>query len=154
LNDRIARAALNRHWDASDGNDFDAEHEIYHEMALLDDPQSGERIGGRRNIQESRHVHPNKKAFTVSRIVGGGDLCVSEIVATYDDKPSYLVSIMEFENELVVREIQYFGNPFNPGATRSHLIEHRAWDAQNSCLATPRLRFRNSRSCARQRLRF
>src|SRR4029079_9682974 len=44
MDDRTVRAALKRHWDASDANDFSVEHEIYHEDAVLDYPQSGERI--------------------------------------------------------------------------------------------------------------
>jgi hypothetical protein len=44
-----------------DVSDFEAEHEIYREDAVLDYPQSGERIRGRRNIQESRRVQPNTK---------------------------------------------------------------------------------------------
>lgn len=35
------RAALERHWTASDANDFDVEHDIYHEDAMLYYPQSG-----------------------------------------------------------------------------------------------------------------
>jgi hypothetical protein len=68
---------------------------------VLDYPQSGERIHGRRNIQESRFVQPNKKRFTVRRIVGGGDLWVTEFLPTYDGVPSYAVSIMEFRDGLV-----------------------------------------------------
>jgi hypothetical protein len=67
MDDRAVRVALERHWDASDANDFVVEHEIYREDAVLDYPQSGERIRGRRNIQESRFVQPNKKRFTVRR---------------------------------------------------------------------------------------
>ena len=67
MDDRTVREALQRHWDASDASDFDAEHQIYREDAVLDYPQSGERIRGRRNIQESRTVQPNKKRFTVRR---------------------------------------------------------------------------------------
>jgi ketosteroid isomerase-like protein len=74
MDDLAVRAALQRHWDASDANDFMAEHEIYREDAVLDYPQSGERIRGRHNIQESRFVQPNKKRFAVRRIVGGGNL--------------------------------------------------------------------------------
>ena len=59
------RAALDRHWAASDADDFEAEHEIYQEDAVLEYPQSGERIRGRRNIQASRTVQPNQKRFTV-----------------------------------------------------------------------------------------
>src|SRR5246127_6024855 len=101
MDDRAVRAALQRHWDASDAGDFQVEHEIYREDAVLDYPQSGERIRGRRNIQESRFVQPSKKRFTVRRIVGGGDLWVSEFVLTYDGTPSYALSIMELREGLV-----------------------------------------------------
>src|SRR5690349_17233402 len=43
MDDRTVRAALQRHWDASDANDFEAEHDIYHDDAVLYYPQSGER---------------------------------------------------------------------------------------------------------------
>ncbi|SCB15452.1 SnoaL-like domain-containing protein [Bradyrhizobium shewense] len=98
MNDQAVLAALQRHWDASDANDFEVERDIYREDAVLDYPQSGERIRGRRNIQESRFVQPNQKRFTVRRIVGGGDLWVSEFVLSYDGVPSYVVSIMEFHD--------------------------------------------------------
>ena len=71
MDDATVRAALKRHWEASDASDFDVEHEIYREDAVLDYPQSGERICGRHNIQESRFVQPDKKRFTVRRIIGG-----------------------------------------------------------------------------------
>jgi hypothetical protein len=58
MDDRTVRVALERHWDASDASDFEAEHEIYRRDAVLDYPQSGERIRGRRNIQESRFLSP------------------------------------------------------------------------------------------------
>jgi hypothetical protein len=34
------RAALECHWAASDANDFDAEHQIYRQDAVLEYPQS------------------------------------------------------------------------------------------------------------------
>src|SRR5215470_15719274 len=110
MDEQTARAALQRHWDASDASDFEAEHDIYREDAVLDYPQSGERIRGRRNIQESRCLQPNKKRFAVRRIIGSGDLWVTELVITYDGTPSYTVSIMEFREGLVAHETQYFGD--------------------------------------------
>lgn len=123
MDDQVKLAALQRHWAASDANDFEAEHDIYREDAMLDYPQSGERIRGRRNIQESRFVQPNEKRFTVRRIVGGGDLWVSEFVLTYDGAPSYVVSIMEFRDGAVAHETQYFGDRFDPSPSRAHLVE-------------------------------
>ena len=123
MDDKTVRAALARHWEASDANDFEAEHEIYREDAVLDYPQSGERIRSRKNIQESRFVQPNKKRFTVRRIIGSGDLWVTEFVLSYDGIPSYTVSIMEFRDGLVAHETQYFADRFDPGPSRAHLVE-------------------------------
>jgi ketosteroid isomerase-like protein len=123
MDDKTVRAALQRHWDASDASDFETEHEIYREDAVLDYPQSGERIRGRRNIQESRTVQPNKKRFTVRRIIGSGDLWVTEFVLSYDGIPSYTVSIMEFRDGRVAHETQYFADRFEPAPSRAQLIE-------------------------------
>lgn len=123
MDENEIRKALNRHWAASDANDFDVEHDIYQENALLEYPQSGERIRGRNNIQASRIAQPNSKRFTVRRIVGAGDLWITEFILTYDDSPSYSVSIMEFRDGKVARETQYFGDPFAPGPSRAQWIE-------------------------------
>ena len=117
------RTALDRHWAASDANDFETEHDIYLDDAVLEYPQSGERIRGRRNIQASRFAQPNKKRFTINRILGAGDLWVTELVLTYDSAPSYTVSIMEFKGGKVARETQYFGDPFPPGPSRAQWAE-------------------------------
>ena len=123
MGDEEIRAALQQHWIASDANDFEVEHDIYRDDAVLDYPQSGERIRGRRRIQESRTVQPNKKRFSVRRIIGNGDLWVTEFVLTYDGSPSYAVSIMEFRDGKIARETQYFSDPFEPGPSRAHLVE-------------------------------
>ena len=117
--DQAIRAALDGHWAASDAGDLETEHRIYHEDAVLDYPQSGERTRGRRNIQGQRASQPSKKRFTVRRIIGGGDLWVTELVVTYDGKPSYTVSIMEFRDDKVARETQYFADPFVAPTSRA-----------------------------------
>ena len=123
MEDHDIRVALDRHWAASDANDFEAEHQIYREDAVLEYPQSGERIRGRRKIQSSRAAQPNRKRFTVRRIIGAGDLWVTEFVLTYDGRPSYTVSIMEFTGDKVARETQYFADPFPAPAFRAQWVE-------------------------------
>src|SRR5579884_1448269 len=112
MRDEEIRKVLDQHWAASDANDFETEHSIYADDAVLEYPQSGERIRGRRNIQITRTIQPNKKRFTVQRIIGAGDLWVTQFILWYDGKPSYTVSIMEFRGEKVIRETQYFADPF------------------------------------------
>ncbi len=123
MRDDTLRDALRSHWTASDANDFEAEHQIYCENAILEYPQSGERIRGRHNIQASRTAQPNTKRFTVRRVLGGGDIWMTELVLTYDEQPFYVVSIMEFEGAEVVREIQYFCEAFEPGPSRAKWVE-------------------------------
>ena len=134
VRDQEIRAALDQHWAASDANDFETEHRIYHEDAVLDYPQSGERTRGRRNIQNQRASQPSKKRFAVRRIIGGGDLWVTEFILTYDGKPSYTVSIMEFRDDKVARETQYLRihlwlphGALNGSNGWTHNLEAREW---------------------------
>jgi hypothetical protein len=117
------RAALDQHWAASDANDFETEHRIYLEDAVLEYPQSGELTRGRANIQGQRASQPNQKRFSIRRIIGSGELWVTEFILTYDAKPSYTVSIMEFRGDKVARETQYFADPFVAPALRAKWVE-------------------------------
>lgn len=124
MSDQEIREALNQHWAASNTGDFATEHDIYHEDAFLDYPQSRERILGRHNIQITRTLQPNKKRFVVHRIVGSGDLWITEYVLTYDAQPFYTVSIMEFRGVKVAHETQYFADPFEASEWRKKWVEN------------------------------
>lgn len=118
------RSALIRHWTASASGDLDAEHEIYHDNVLCEYPQSGERIRGRRNLQALRGHHPGKPSgFNVRRILGAGNLWVTEYVITYEGQPFQTVSIMEFQDGKVIHETQYFAEPFAAPADRRQWVE-------------------------------
>lgn len=121
--DARTRTAIEEHWQASERGDAEAEHAIYAANAILDYPQSGERYRGRAAISAQRGGHPASRHFTVLRIVGRGDLWVSECVITYDGVPTYSVSIMEFARGQVAHETQYFADPFGAPAWRAALAE-------------------------------
>jgi hypothetical protein len=118
------RTALNRHWRASAVGDANAEHDIYDDDAICDYHQSGERILGRSNLQTLRSHHPGKPSgFEVKRILGHGDLWITEYTITYQGRLAYTVSIMEFHNGKVVHETQYFGDPFEAPAWRKQWVQ-------------------------------
>jgi hypothetical protein len=121
--DASTRARIEEHWKASDRGETDTEHAIYAADAILDYPQSGERFRSRTKIQAQRGGHPAERHFTILRIRGGGDLWVSECVITYDGVPTYSVSVMEFADDLVTHETQYFADPFQAPAWRAALSE-------------------------------
>jgi hypothetical protein len=127
MQDQQIREALKMHWDASAAGDANAEHDIYDDAAICDYPQSGERIIGRNNLQALRSHHPGKPSgFNVQRILGTGDLWITEYIITYQGRPTFTVSIMEFRNGKVVHETQYFADPFEAPAWRSQWVQRTA----------------------------
>jgi hypothetical protein len=121
--DEQIREALEAHWRASAVGDAEAEHDIYEENAVCEYPQSGERIVGRRNLQALRSHHPGKPSgFEVRRIVGLGNLWVTEYTIDYQGRSAFTVSMMEFRGGKVMHETQYFADPFVAPAWRSQWV--------------------------------
>jgi hypothetical protein len=124
MEEQEIRTALDQHWAASASGDQNAEHAIYADDAVCDYPQSGERILGRRNLQALRSHHPGKPSgFEIRRVLGSGDLWITEYAIVYLGRTSYTVSIMEFKNGKVVHETQYFADPFEAPAWRAQWVE-------------------------------
>src|SRR6185295_4326642 len=71
MRDQEIRAALDQHWAASDADDFELEHSIYREDAVLEYPQSGERIRG----------HATYKSHARSSRVKSVSLCGESVAA-------------------------------------------------------------------------
>lgn len=125
--ERAIREALDSHWRASAAGDADAEHAIYKDDAICEYPQSGERIVGRANLQALRSHHPGKPSgFEVRRVLGRGDLWITEYMIVYQGRSAYTVSIMEFRDGKVVHETQYFADPFDAPSWRSRWVETTA----------------------------
>jgi ketosteroid isomerase-like protein len=101
------RAAL-RHYVDYSAVDQDVAHEIYHEDAVLEFPQSGERFEGVENFREWRRSYPAKVDFDIREVRGEGDVWVVELRNRYDQGPwRYGVDILEFRGGKVVRETVY-----------------------------------------------
>src|SRR6202000_1458264 len=114
------RETLNAHWEALAAGDADAEHAIYADDAICDYPQSGERILGRSNLQALRSHHPGKPSgFKIRRILGKGDIWITEYTINYQEQQAFTVSIMEFRDGKVMHETQYFADPFEAPAWRN-----------------------------------
>ncbi len=102
------------------GADVDRAHEIYHDDAILEFPQSGERFVGVANFQEWRSVYPASVDLEIRRIRGRDDLWVAEILARYDGGPwNFGVSIHEFRGEKIVHETIYVNEGWEAPEWRS-----------------------------------
>jgi hypothetical protein len=124
MQEKQIREALDRHWSASAAGDLNAEHDIYEDDAICDYPQSGERIFGRSNLQALRSHHPDKPSgFSVKRVLGKGNLWITEYTIAYQEKTAFTVSIMEFRNRKVLHETQYFADSFDAPAWRRQWVQ-------------------------------
>ncbi len=67
LDDGSLRSALEEHW-AYSGKDEDRAHEIYHDGAVIEFPQSRERFEGVANVRAWRQRYPAEVDFRLRRI--------------------------------------------------------------------------------------
>jgi hypothetical protein len=110
MDEKTARAAIDHYLSTADRI---AAHEIYHEDAVLEFPQSGERFEGVANFREWRAAYPAKVEFAFDRLRGKDDVWVAESRVRYDGgRWNYGVSIMEFRGEKIAHETIYGGEPW------------------------------------------
>ena len=70
--------------------------------------------------------------------MGSGDLWITEYVMTYDARPYYTVSIMEFRGVKVAHETQYFADPFEASEARKKWVANMDGPRDHGKLPTPR----------------
>jgi hypothetical protein len=100
-------SVLRRHWESA-ATDQEITHEIYHDDAVLEFPQSRERFVGKENFKAWRKIYPATLEFKIRRIRGRGDLWVAELSIRYDGGPwQFGCSILQFRGEKVARETIY-----------------------------------------------
>ncbi len=99
------RAMLELHFSSGDP---ETSHEMYRDDAVLEFPQSGERFVGVENMREWRSEYPADTKVEFREIRGHDDLWIVELSIGYDGgDPSFGVSILELQDDLIVRETIY-----------------------------------------------
>ena len=63
--------------------------ELFHEDAVMDWPQSGERVVGGDNRRAIYKSFPKLPKITLRRMLGAGDLVIAEATLDYGDKAIY-----------------------------------------------------------------
>jgi hypothetical protein len=113
MNYEEVRELLLTQWTYTGGPNEAKAAEYYHEDAVLEFPQSGERFRGKANIQDWRQQYPARLDFEPRRIRGGGDPLVAEAGLHSDNgEPVSVVKIMQFRGDRIERETLYFADPF------------------------------------------
>jgi hypothetical protein len=118
MDDAAIRQALVRQFE--DGRDLDETHEIYHDDAVLEFPQSGERFVGKENFLTWRKRYPAAVDYRIRRITGHGELWVVELLVSYNGgPPMFGVGVMQFRGDKIARESVYAMEGFDAAPWRS-----------------------------------
>jgi hypothetical protein len=104
MDETTVRGMLEQHF----SGDPDVAHAMYHDDAVLEFPQSGERFDGLASFREWRSSYPASTQVEIREVRGAADLWVAEISIRYDQGPrNFGVSILELREERIARETIY-----------------------------------------------
>jgi SnoaL-like domain len=116
MDEATVRAMLEQHFTSGDP---DLSHAMYHDDAVLEFPQSGERFVGVENLREWRSNYPASTTVEFREIRGRDDLWIAEVSIRYDQGPSnFGVSILEFRGDKIARESIYVAEGWEPPERR------------------------------------
>jgi ketosteroid isomerase-like protein len=121
------RDAAQAFWAAVEAGDWAAAADRLHPDFVQEWPQSRERIVGPDNaLAINRNFPGGMPAMTMRRTMAGGDLVTVEVDLAYADGSRYQgVSVLEFRDGKIVKETDYFAQPFDPPQWRSQWVERR-----------------------------
>ncbi|MGH7892820.1 MAG: nuclear transport factor 2 family protein [Thermodesulfobacteriota bacterium] len=98
--------------------------ELFHDDAVMDWPQSGERIVGAANRRAIYGAFPALPTITPRRMVSEGDLVVAEASLDYGGPAPYkAVFIFEFRGGKIAKETAYWSEPFEAPDWRAKWVE-------------------------------
>lgn len=118
------RATLDRTIEAMFRGDFDTATEALAEDAVVDWPQSGERITGREACLNVYRNYPGgPPSYALRRITGGPDLFIVEARGDYSGTVVYLASIIEFRDGKIQRQTDYFADAFEAPTWRAQWVD-------------------------------
>jgi ketosteroid isomerase-like protein len=104
--------------------DVDGMDAVFHEDAVMEWPQSGERIVGGDNRRGVYRSFPQLPKITPRRIVGEGDVWVAEATLDYGDGAEYqTVFVFELRDGKISKETAYWSQPFPAPEWRSAWVE-------------------------------
>ena len=125
MEERDAGQVAETVWRALQAGDWDTASGYLHQDLVQEWPQSGERIVGRDNaIAINQNFPGGLPTMRFRRTLAGGNLAVLEVELTYGDGSRYLgVSVIEVRDGKVVKETDYFAQPFQAPQWRAQWVQ-------------------------------
>jgi hypothetical protein len=118
------RVTLERTLEATFAGDYDRATEAMADDAVVDWPQSGERIVGRQACLTVYRNYPGgPPPYELRRITGGPDTFTVEACGDYSGEAVFLTSIVEFRDGKIAKQTDYFASGFEAPSWRADMVE-------------------------------
>lgn len=97
--------------------------ELFHDDALMEWPQSGERVRGAENRRAIYGSFPQLPTITPRRLLSAGDLVIAEAMLDYGGPRYATVFVFEMRDGKIERETAYWSEPFEAPDWRAQWVE-------------------------------
>jgi SnoaL-like domain len=102
----------------------EAEYEVRHEDYVMEMPQSGERIRGRKRMREFQEAYPAPPNIRLRRVIVRKGLWIVEGVNDYGEGRVFTaLVIFELRDGRIWRDTRYYAEPLDAPQWRAHLVE-------------------------------
>ena len=120
-----AKAVVTKFWETMQTNDFLAASELLAPTYELYWPQSSEKISGRANFVAVNRNYPANGPwrFTLDNILADGNEVVTDVAVTDGVVAARALTFSTVENGLIVKQVEYWPDPFEPAAWRRAWVE-------------------------------
>jgi ketosteroid isomerase-like protein len=117
------QAVVERLWQLMDARDFVGVGALLHDDFICDWPQTNERIRGRDNFVAINAAYPGEWRITIEQILCRGDQVVTDVIMEWERQIERVVSFFEVRDGLIMKEIDYFPQPYDAPSWRYRWVE-------------------------------
>ena len=119
----IHRRIIEEYWKAANDRDWETFESLLHEDIVYEIPQTKERIRGRVAFREFNATYPGDWTLKVVSLVADESQVVSQIVFQINDEEQSAISFFEFKNELIIRIVEFWPEPYDPPTRQTDSVE-------------------------------
>jgi len=123
MTDDDTRRVVERLWQAINARDWAAVAALLDPAFVCEWPQSRERIRSRDAFVAVNRDYPGDWRIAVRRVVAEGERAASEVAVAIDGRVDVAVSFYELRGGRILREVDYWPEPYPAPAWRAHLVE-------------------------------
>lgn len=120
------RAVVERLIECLNEKKIEVMDDLFHDDAVMDWPQSGEKVVGAANRRAIYGAFQQLPTITPRRIVAAGDLVILEASLDYAGPVFQTVFIFELRDGRIARETAYWSESFVPPAWRAQWVTRDA----------------------------